>query len=121
MNLRRPGDGQRAWAGSDRKSRLPVDWDRLRQVVLQRCGFRCEWVDDGQRCLAAATDADHILPGDLNELANLQGLCSRHHRAKTSREANAVQAERRKLLHLPAEKQPGVIDGPPQPTEHRGF
>lgn len=111
----------RGWAGSTRKSRLPADWDRLRQVVLQRCGYRCEWIENGERCLATATDADHILPGDLHQLVNLQGLCSRHHLAKTSREANAVQAERRKLLRQPEEPQPGIIDGPPQPTEHRGF
>ena len=114
-------DRRSAWSGSTRKARLPADWDRLRAVVLRRCGHRCEWIENGFRCLAAATDVDHILRGDLHELSNLQGLCSRHHLAKTSSEANAVQAERRKLLRLPEEKQPGVIDGPPQPPTHRGF
>ena len=33
----------------------------------------------------------------------------------------AIQLERKKLERLPEEKQPGIIDGPPTPTEHRGF
>lgn len=106
-----------AWAGSNRKSRLPADWDRLRAVVLQRCGFRCEW--DG--CGDTATDVDHIEPGDHHSLSNLQGLCGAHHRAKSSAEGIAAQQRKRALRFLPPEKQPGVIDGPPTPTEHRGF
>jgi 5-methylcytosine-specific restriction endonuclease McrA len=109
------------WAGSTRKSRLPVDWERLRAVVLQRCSFRCEWNEDGSRCPYPATDVDHITPGDDHSLANLQGLCAAHHLTKTGREAKAVQLKRKKLERLPEEKQPGVIDGPPTPTEHRGF
>jgi 5-methylcytosine-specific restriction enzyme A len=89
--------------------------------VLQRCGFRCEWVEDGLRCWEPATDADHIKAGDDSRLSNLQGLCRTHHLKKTSREANAKQAEIRKKRRLPDEPQPGVIDGPPTPTQHRGF
>jgi len=112
-----------AWQrrGPSRKSRLPADWDRLRAVVLQRCGFRCEWIDDGLRCWDQATDADHIQAGDNNSLLNLQGLCRIHHLKKTSSEANAKQAEIRKKRRLPEEKQPGIIDGPPTPTPNRGF
>lgn len=112
---------RQAWEGSNRKSRLPVDWPRLRKVVLERCSYRCEWVEDNARCYDKATDADHITAGDDNSLANLQGLCRRHHLLKTGREARAVQLERKKLERLPEEKQPGIIDGPPTPTEHRGF
>lgn len=114
-------DGRRPWAGSTRKARLPADWDRLRVVVLRRCGDRCEWVEDGFRCLAAATDVDHIQHGDDSSLSNLQGLCGAHHLKKTSREARAAKAERQKLLRLPEEKQPGIIDGPPCPPPHIGF
>jgi 5-methylcytosine-specific restriction enzyme A len=109
------------WKGSDRKSRLPADWPRLRQVVLKRCGFRCEWIEDGFRCPNDATDVDHIIPGDLNELSNLQGLCNPHHLTKTGREVQAAQAKIRELRRLPEETQPGIIDGPPTPTPHRGF
>jgi 5-methylcytosine-specific restriction endonuclease McrA len=110
-----------AWAGSTRKARLPVDWERLRQAVLRRCGNRCEWIEDGFRCHDAATDVDHIARGDVHQLSNLQGLCGRHHGLKTSAEAHAAKAELKKLARLPEEQQPGIIDGPPRPTEHRGF
>lgn len=111
-----------AWRGSTRKSRLPVDWERLRRVVLKACDNRCQWIEEGgARCPMPATDVDHIIPGDLNVLENLQGLCNPHHLIKTSREANAAQAERRALGRLPEEQQPGTIDGPPQPTQFRGF
>ena len=109
------------WRGSNRKSRLPADWSRLRAAVLKRCGFRCEWRDNGARCWNEATDADHIEAGDNHSLDNLQGLCRAHHLTKTGREARAVQEKFKALRRLPEEKQPGVIDGPPTPTEHRGF
>lgn len=116
------GERRRApWTGSNRKSRLPADWERLRSVVLQRCSGRCQWVEDGYRCPYPATDVDHITPGDDSSLENLQGLCGKHHLTKTGREARAVQEKLKSLLRRPEEQQPGVIDGPPQPTEHRGF
>lgn len=114
-------DSRPAWEGSTRKSRLPADWPRLRQVVLRRCGMRCEWVEDGFRCHNAATDVDHIIPGDDSQLSNLQGLCNPHHLTKTGRENAAARAEIKKLGRLPEEPQPGIIDGPPQPTERKGF
>lgn len=114
-------NNRQAWKGSDRKSRLPVDWERLRQVVLKRCGFRCEWFEDSYRCNNAATDVDHIISGDNHALENLQGLCNPHHLTKTGREAQAVQQQRKALARLPEEQQPGIIDGPPRPTERKGF
>lgn len=110
-----------AWRGSTRKGRLPVDWPRLRKVVLERSDYHCEWVEDGRPCFTRATDVDHIVAGDLNTLDNLQSLCRKHHLQKTGREARAVQEKLKALARRPAEKQPGVIDGPPTPTEHRGF
>lgn len=115
------GDTRPAWQGSTRKSRLPADWWRLRQVVLKRCEGRCEWVEDGIRCRAEATDADHIIPNDDHGLHNLQGLCKPHHLTKTGREVRAAQEKRKALGKLPEEPQPGIITGPPQPKEHRGF
>lgn len=110
-----------AWRGSTRKGRLPVDWPRLRQATLAACGFRCQWIEDGRRCPFPATDVDHIVTGDWHALENLQGLCGEHHLVKTGREARAKQLKIKALAKLPEEKQPGVIDGPPTPTEHRGF
>jgi 5-methylcytosine-specific restriction protein A len=109
------------WKGSNRKSRLPADWERLRRVVLKRCDGRCQWVEDNRRCRFPATDVDHIKPGDDHDLLNLQGLCGKPHLTKTARETNAARAERKKLERRPEEPQPGLIEGPPTPTEHRGF
>jgi 5-methylcytosine-specific restriction endonuclease McrA len=78
-------------------------------------------VKDGLRCPNAATDVDHITPGDDSSLSNLQGLCNPCHLVKTARETHAIRARLKKLRQLPEEPQPGVIDGPPTPTEHRGF
>jgi len=110
-----------AWEGSTRKRTLPRDWPRLRKVVLERCGYRCEWVENKARCRNEATDVDH--KGDrLDHTPDaLQGLCRAHHLTKTGREARAVQEKIKALRRLPEEKQPGAIDGPPTPTEHRGF
>lgn len=44
-----------------------------------------------------------------------------HHLKKTGRDARARQLRFKHLAKLPEEKQPGIIDGPPTPTEHRGF
>lgn len=115
------GDPRPAWSGSDRKGRLPVDWERLRQQVLRLCGHQCEWIEDGYRCTNEATDVDHRIPGDDHSLVNLQGLCNPHHLTKTGREVQEAQAKIKALRRLPEEKQPGIIDGPPQPTKHQGF
>lgn len=115
------GDTRPAWEGSNRKSRLPADWWRLRQVVLKRCDYICEWVENGIRCCSEATDADHIVPNDDHSLVNLQGLCKPHHLKKTGREVRAAQEKRKALGKRPEEQQPGVIKGPPQPKERRGF
>lgn len=78
-------------------------------------------VEDGFRCYNTATDVDHISPGDDSSLSNLQGLCNPCHLKKTARETHAIRAALKKLGRLPEEPQPGIIDGPPQPTERKGF
>ena len=83
------------WASSDRRSRLPSNWAELRVIVLRLCGRRCEWVEDGWRCAARATEVDHKRPGDDHSLDNLQGLCHVHHTAKTQREAAEARRRRR--------------------------
>jgi 5-methylcytosine-specific restriction enzyme A len=109
------------WKGSTRKQTLPVDWERIRRVVLERCAYRCEWVENDARCYSKATDVDH--KGDRldHSVESLQGLCNPHHLVKTGRDARARQLRFQSLKRLPLEKQPGVIDGPPTPTQHRGF
>ena len=110
------------WANSDRKSRLPADWPLLRQVVMERCGGRCETVKkNGKRCWDKATQVDHVIPGDDHSLANLAGICDWCHARKSSREGNAAQAAQRELLKYPVEPHPGVIQGPPRPPKNKGF
>jgi 5-methylcytosine-specific restriction protein A len=97
-----------AWQGSDRRRRLPGDWEARRRAVLARCGGRCEHrFPNGGRCPRPATDVDHIEHGDDHSLANLQGLCADHHKRKSSREGNATQAARRGLAKRPPEEHPG--------------
>lgn len=112
------------WDTSDRKSRLPDDWEQIRKVVLTRCGNRCQHREEsGARCYQPATDVDHIERGDeLGEnYSNLQGLCTTHHAIKSSQEGHERRAELRALLKRPEEQNPGRIDGPPQPPARKGF
>lgn len=78
-----------SWQSSDRRSRLPRNWAKLRAAVLRRDGYRCVHVryDTGARCAHAATDVDHIEPNDNHAMDNLQSLCAWHHKQKTAQEA----------------------------------
>ncbi|MFH9735087.1 HNH endonuclease signature motif containing protein [Streptomyces sp. NPDC017260] len=86
-----------AWETSNRRERLPANWERLRARAIRRAGGRCEGalLDTGQRCEAKGTDVDHITPGDNHDLSNLQLLCRWHHTQKTQQEAAAARAIKR--------------------------
>ena len=74
---------------SRRTAPLPPGWQRIRQRILARDHNTC--TVDG--CTATATDVDHVIPahrGGTDTDTNLASLCPGHHRAKTSREANAI-------------------------------
>jgi len=110
------------WVDSGRKARLPDDWPVRRKAVLERCGGRCEVIKkDGRRCWDRATEVDHIIAGDNHEISALQGICTWHHRRKSSREGNDAQAAQRAMLRHPIEQHPGVITGPPKPPKYKGF
>jgi len=60
-----------------------------RAQVIARAGYRCEWVEDGKRCLTAAPlrlIADHITErkdgGSALDPANGQCLCVKHNTLK---------------------------------------
>lgn len=90
------------WENSDRHERLPSDWAKRRRVVLERCGYRCEWdLGGGVQCGERATDVDHIRRGDDHSFANLRGLCAAHHARKSAGEG---WAERQKLLRASKRK-----------------
>ena len=95
-----------AWENSTRASRLPPDWQRRRRLVLERDGYRCTELTDGERCTEPATDVDHRTPGDDHSLPNLRALCRWHHARKSSSEGNA--SRRRFTARRPVEPHPGM-------------
>jgi 5-methylcytosine-specific restriction endonuclease McrA len=90
---------KRSWANSNRRARLPRDWNARRAQVFRRDNFRCVIpLPDGTRCPGAAEECDHIFPGDNHSLSNLQSLCSWHHKQKSSREgADALAAKKARI------------------------
>ena len=68
--------------------------EAFRNAVLSRAGFRCEWVENGERCDKAAPRhrlyADHIKErrdgGDPFDPKNGMCLSGSHHTIKTQRE-----------------------------------
>jgi hypothetical protein len=97
-----------SWESSDRKSRLPADWPQLRRTVLDRCGGRCEVLKkDGSRCWDKATDVDHVRAGDDHSLENLRGICTWHHRRKSSAEGREAYAAKRQKRFREQPPHPG--------------
>lgn len=102
------------WNTSDRRSRLPADWPKIRKRVLRRDHYECQWKmpDSGDICGQAATDVDHIRRGDDHRETNLRSLCGPHHRQKSSSEgAQAAKAKRRKIAkrYVRTEEHPGLM------------
>jgi 5-methylcytosine-specific restriction enzyme A len=64
---------------------------RWRDVVMQRAGWRCQAIENGQRCSRRSPPdrlfADHVVElsdgGAPLDPANGQALCGSHHTAKT--------------------------------------
>ena len=103
-----------AWTASTRRQRLPNNWNKLRQQILQRNANKCaglphpmgsptqvrggtptptgRWHAAG--CNGHATDVDHIIPGDDHSTGNLQPLSRACHAAKTTAETLARTATR---------------------------
>lgn len=95
-----------AWTTSTRRQRLPNNWNKIRQQVLQRANNKCEglphpmgtaaqiargtgtptgrWHAAG--CNGRATDVDHIIPSDNHSTDNLQALSHACHHTKTTAE-----------------------------------
>lgn len=104
-----------AWEGSDRKERLPDDWDAKRAAADERNPQRiCHWCGR-----PGGSDLDHIIPGDDHSQDNLDWIHGRNsldrqralgftprdcHQEKTSREAAAA----RPRLHRPPEAHPAL-------------
>lgn len=99
------------WDTSDRRQRLPTNWNKIRKQVLAKAKHRCAGLDpattppptrrktaEGHHrwhhpaCDMRATDVDHINAGDNHELDNLQALSHACHTAKTTHENTAAKA-----------------------------
>lgn len=76
-----PGHERVPWATSDRRRRLPPNWANKRARVLRRDPL-CRMCH-----VEPSTEVDHINNNDDHAMANLQGLCSACHLAKTLIEA----------------------------------
>lgn len=94
------------WSSSDRRARLPQDWDSRRASVLRRDSFRCKIAGAG--CSGIATEVDHIRRGDDHRLENLRAVCRSCHRKKSQAEALEAQRRKRELRYRPQERHPGL-------------
>jgi hypothetical protein len=92
------------WQGSDRKARLPSNWQQIRARVLARdptckiCGVR------------PSTHCDHIqAKTDDHAEDRLQGVCATCHGLKSSREGNDAQrVTQQPGRRRPPEQHPGL-------------
>lgn len=99
------------WEGSNRRERLPDDWEMIRLVVLERDRWRCTWrLPSGARCPRKATDVDHKRAmEDDNRPEALQSLCAHHHAKKSSVEGRMAKAKKRAMRYRPPEEHPGRV------------
>ena len=57
-------------------------WRSFRPLILERDGYRCTWIENGERCPRRAPVVDHIVArrdggADLDP-ANCRSLCRQH-------------------------------------------
>jgi 5-methylcytosine-specific restriction endonuclease McrA len=101
------------WAGSDRRDRLPDDWEKRRKFVLKRDNNECQAkLRIGGKCRELATDVDHVDPGDDHSPENLQALCDWHHKRKSGLEGAAAVRRKRaaiKKKYRRTETHPGLL------------
>jgi 5-methylcytosine-specific restriction protein A len=101
------------WETSDRRGRLPGNWDQLRRKVLRDAKHACQVkLGPGRICGKHATEVDHIRAGDDHSFANLRAICSDCHGRKSSAEGNAARRQRRKEISQRfrrTEQHPGLL------------
>lgn len=99
-----------AWSSSHRKARFNRGWERVRRIVGERDGWRCQWpvIDPvtgvSRVCGCPGREVDHkrraVNGVDDDSLGNLWVLCHEHHSYKTeleSAEARRVNRRRREV------------------------
>lgn len=99
-----------AWENSNRKQRLPRNWNQIRRKVFDRDYGLCqvESPETGYTCGEIASEVDHIVPGDDHSLANLQAICRWHHAKKSAAEGNAARIKFPPRNRKP-ESHPGLL------------
>lgn len=97
------------WHTSDRRGRLPANWEAVRRQVAERAHYECQAKVHAVGCNGVGTDCDHIVPGDNHSLDNLQWLSAECHKAKTARESAERNTRRKQMRLHPSETHPGLI------------
>ena len=101
------------WAGSDRRSHLPADWEKIRAKRFQMDQYQCTATDIyGVRCLSPAEECDHIGSRDDHRLEMLRSLCTWHHGKKSGQQGAQAAARKRRQngkKFLRTEGHPGLI------------
>ena len=97
------------WYVSDRRDRLPADWEARRRAVRDRARGLCQATRHAPDCDGVGTDCDHIVQGDDHGLDNLQWLSHACHKAKTERENADRNARRAAMRRHPKEPPPGLL------------
>lgn len=94
-----------AWENSTRAQRLPPDWRKRRQHVLDRDGHQCQLRLPG--CTHDATEVDHITPGDDHSEGNLRAACRNCNAA-----ANYATRPKPPTINRQPEQHPGLLPEP---------
>lgn len=97
------------WSTSDRRSRLPANWESIRRQVKARARGLCQAATHVDACDGTGTDADHITPGDDHRIENLQWLSSPCHDAKTNHETAQRNKLNAQLKRRPVQQHPGKV------------
>lgn len=95
------------WSTSDRRARLPRNWQQIRSAVRARAHGACEAEKHDPRCDGIGTDCDHITPGDDHRIESLMWLSGPCHRAKTARETAERNRQIATLKRRHTEQHPG--------------
>ena len=88
-----------AWSSSHRDERFNPDWPRVRAMILERDGHRCQWpVKDDygnvRLCGRYGNEVDHKVRNPVHDddrPENLWVLCRWHHQRKTEGESSEVR------------------------------
>lgn len=88
---------------TSRTKPLPKNWWHARARQLKADNHQCTHTreDTGKRCIAKATDVDHI--NGVNDENALTSLCKHHHMVKTGKDSHKNRKKHEQPQH------PGLI------------